>query len=250
MGLKFSKQDKIEEVRIQQLPSSEDREAIAEVLVDEPENPIANLDWGVYLAHVDKNYNDAEQYFAYAIELDKYNAKCIGFYALFLELEKKDIERAGAMYKKGYEEIICKIQILGDDEVNFMCNYAIFQRNALNNPEKADELYRKLIASNPKHAIAHGDYGILLKDGLKDYERADHHLKKAAELAPDVAHWQLAYGKFLKSQKNEKAAKPYLDAAKELKKLQRQKEKESVKKEREKLKKEKKDKEKEKEKGK
>lgn len=130
-----------------------------------------------------------------------------------------------------------------------MCNYAIYQKNALNNPQKADALYKRLIASNPKHAIAHGDYGILL-DVLKDYERADDHLKKAAELAPDVAHWQLAYGNFLKAQKNEKGAKPYFAAAKALKKIQRQKEKDSVKKERERQKKEKKNEKTQQEKGK
>lgn len=37
MGLKFSKADKIEEVRVRQLPSPEDREELAAVLTDEPD---------------------------------------------------------------------------------------------------------------------------------------------------------------------------------------------------------------------
>jgi len=227
MGLKSSKHDTIEEVRVQQLPTFEEKPTIIAELEADPENSIVNLNYAIYLAHCDKNYEEAEKYFVYAIEVDKYSARCLGFYALFLEVSKKDIVKAGEMYKMGYNEIICRAQVLGDDEVNFMCNYAIYQKNAMKKPEKAEELYKRLIASNPNHAIAHGDYGILLKDIIKDYEKADNHLKKAAELAPTVPHWQLAYAKFLKFQKKDKkSAKPYFAAAKALTKVEKQKEKE------------------------
>jgi len=236
MGLKFSKKDKVEELRVRQLPTIEDKDEIVAVLTDEPDNAIANLDYGVYLSHIEKNYDLAEQYLAYAVECDPLSAKCIGFYALFLELEKKNFEKAGELYKKGYD-MVCKIQVLGEDEVNFMCNYAIFQKNAMKNPQKAEEYYLRLIASNPNHAIAHGDYGILLSSDLKEYDRADHHFKRAAELEPNVAHWQLAYGNFLKDKKKDKkAAKQYYTAAKEAKLYHKQMEKEKIRKEKERIK--------------
>jgi len=242
MGLKFSKEDIIEEVRVQQLPTIEDRDEIIEVLTDEPDNAEANLNYAVYLAHIEKKYDEAEQYFAYAVEQDRYSAKCIGFYALFLEITKKEIERAGTLYKKCYDDIITKKQVLGNDEVNFVCNYAVYYKNCLNDPNKADQLYKRLIAANPSHAIAHGDYALLLKDVLKEYDRAEDHFQKAVALAPDVAHWQLAYGNFLKHQKKDvKGSKPYFEAANKLKKVERSKEKESVKQERLRLKQEKKE---------
>jgi hypothetical protein len=37
MGLKFSKKDKVEELRVRQLPSPDDREEIVAVLTDEPD---------------------------------------------------------------------------------------------------------------------------------------------------------------------------------------------------------------------
>jgi len=241
MGLKISKQDKIEEVRVRKLPSPEDKDEISQILTDEPENAEANTDYATYLTYIEKKGDDAEQYFAYAVELEPLNAKCLGFYALYLELEKKDNERAAALYKKGYEQIICRIQVLGDEQVDFLCNYAIFQRNVMKRPQKADEYYKRLVASNPNHAIAHGDYGILLKDELQEYERADHHLKRAAEIEPNVAHWQLAYANFLKFQMKDSAgAKKYFTAAKAAKKFQQQVDKEVAKKEKERIRQQKK----------
>jgi len=224
MGQKHSKKDVVEEIRVQQLPTPEDKEKILADLEGDPQDANLNVDYAVYLAHCEKKYEEAEQYFIKAMELDAYSIKPIGHYALFLEITKKQVAEAGVLYKKAYDEIICRAQALGDNEVNFMCNYAIYLKNVLQKMDSAEAIYKRLIASNPNHAIAHGDYGILLKDVVKDYEKAGSHLKRAAELDPHSPHWLLAYANYLKYQKKDKkTSKQYYKTVKALNKKSKKK---------------------------
>lgn len=46
--------------------------------------------------------------------------------------------------------------MLEEHDANFLNNYAMFLKNIKNNTSRAETVYKKLLASQPSHGIAHG----------------------------------------------------------------------------------------------
>lgn len=57
----------------------------------------------------------------------------------------------------GYD-VVCRKSMIDDDDANLLCNYAMFLKNVKNKPDKAEEMYKKLLLSKPDHACGHGMY--------------------------------------------------------------------------------------------
>jgi len=75
----------------------------------------------------------------------------------------------------------------------FELGYALEQRDGKIS-EASYEPYTRCIALDPKHALAHGNLGALLKDVRKDYDGAEKMYRKAIELNPKFAYacWNLS----------------------------------------------------------
>ena len=69
--------------------------------------------------------------------------------------------------------------------------------------EASYEPYTRCIALDPKHAMAHNNLGVLLKDVRKDYDGAERHYRKAIELNPKNAHAHRNLSIILEEQKND-----------------------------------------------
>ncbi len=126
----------------------------------------------------------ATNYITYFIVVMRFNM--CQRYALYLEAERRDLEKAGEFYTAGYViflllspkiymtfcfipssltsaisptyryTTICLKPTLSDKDANLLCNYAVYLSNFKNTPNKAEELYKRVLVSHPDHTVANG----------------------------------------------------------------------------------------------
>ncbi|MGD2248537.1 MAG: tetratricopeptide repeat protein [Candidatus Methanofastidiosia archaeon] len=102
----------------------------------------------------------------------------------------------------------------------FNNNYAILLEEK-KDFEKAEHHYKKALKINPEYAEAHYNYAILLKE-KKDFEKAEHHYKKALKINPEYADAHGNLGILYSDQKKySKAVKHFEKASKIFKKEKR-----------------------------
>jgi len=210
-----------QELRAKVVLKSWKKEDLEMQIQDNPEDPMVMVEYGIYLARKEGNFKEAEQMFERALHMDRNNPDACGAYALYLEAERKDIEKAGEYYETGYNAV-CLRAALTEMDANLLCNYAMYCTNIKHNLKKAEDLYKRILISHPNHTEANGNYGQLLKNHLKNLDKAEEKLLKACESAPDDPHYYLVLGRFYsKFKKNSKLAKEYNKKGKDLQKAKK-----------------------------
>eukprot|EP01111_Echinosteliopsis_oligospora_P005281 TRINITY_DN1854_c0_g1_i1.p1 TRINITY_DN1854_c0_g1~~TRINITY_DN1854_c0_g1_i1.p1 ORF type:complete len:221 (+),score=62.85 TRINITY_DN1854_c0_g1_i1:79-741(+) len=203
------------EVRAPTPVTNNNKDQLLTNIDDYPEKPEPYVEYAVFLADNNK-IKEAEEQFEKGLKIEPENTFCCGGYALFTEMVKKDMKKAGDLYEQGYRGA-CRKQILDGVDANLLCNYAMYLTNIKENHKKAEELYKRLLISQPNHAVGNGNYAMLLKNKLKDYEKAEVHFKRAVEGAPNEPHWYLVLSNFYTEAKKDKAAaKEYKEKGKKL----------------------------------
>jgi len=226
MGGTSSKEHPLDrEVRAKVVIRSWKKEDLVIQMEDSPDDPMTLVEYAIYLARVERNYEEAERHFERALSMDKSHPNVSGSYALYLEAERKDIEKAGEYYEIAYKSVSLR-PTLSELDADMLCNYALYCINVKNNSKKAEELYRRVLVSHPNHTVANGNYGILLSKNQDNIDKAEEKLLKAVDSAPENPHWYLVLGRFYaKTKKNTKLSKEYTKKGKDLQKAQAQRQK-------------------------
>ena len=124
-------------------------------------------------------------------------------------------ESAAALFAKGMalyqqeswsEAIVALKKCVARDPENseawFALGYAYHGQNGKKSCEAEFEPYTRCIALDPKHAVAHINLGLVLKNVRKDYDGAERHYRKAIELDPKHALAHNTLGNLLKTVRN------------------------------------------------
>ena len=139
--------------------------------------------------------DEAEKYYQRAIEADSKDAKNLGNYANFLNLQRQDYDKAEEYYQRAIEADPKRANTLG--------NYAIFLKNQRQDYDKAEEYYQRTIEADPKHANTLGNYANFLCDQRQDYDKAEEYYQRAIEADPKRANTLGNYAIFLKNQRQD-----------------------------------------------
>ena len=139
--------------------------------------------------------DEAEKYYQRAIEADSKDAKNLGNYANFLNLQRQDYDKAEEYYQRAIEADPKRANTLG--------NYAIFLKNQRQDYDKAEEYYQRTIEADPKHANTLGNYANFLCDQRQDYDKAEEYYQRAIEADPKHANHLGNYASFLCDQRQD-----------------------------------------------
>ena len=139
--------------------------------------------------------DEAEKYYQRAIEADSKDAKNLGNYANFLNLQRQDYDKAEEYYQRAIEADPKRANTLG--------NYAIFLKNQRQDYDKAEEYYQRTIEADPKHANTLGNYANFLCDQRQDYDKAEEYYQRAIEADPKHANTLGNYANFLCDQRQD-----------------------------------------------
>lgn len=132
-------------------------------------------------------------------------------YAIFLfelcdKVDKdENYKNADKLFRKAIELAPKYALILG--------HYALFQKNALKNPDKAEEYYKKAIECDPGHSTNLSNYAIFLNHVRREYSKAEDFYLKAIESNPKNPEYHGNYAQLLFSQgRNNEARKVFVEA--------------------------------------
>ncbi len=164
------------------------REAAARLTEERVSKP-----WWQWEEEVASAANAEEKEAIYRAGLDALprSAPLLGNYAIFLNNDRKDYDRAEEYYKRAIEADPKHPTILG--------NYAVFLKNVSKDYDRAEEYYRRAIEADPKNATNLGNYaGFLFARGRLveaiDYiERAEAAQEKGSTLEPELLFYRAAH---------------------------------------------------------
>ena len=139
--------------------------------------------------------DEAEKYYQRAIEADSKDAKNLGNYANFLNLQRQDYDKAEEYYQRAIEADPKRANTLG--------NYAIFLKNQRQDYDKAEEYYQRAIEADPKNANTLGNYANFLCDQRQDYDKAEEYYQRAIEADPKDVRALGNYTVFLYEQRHD-----------------------------------------------
>lgn len=160
--------------------------------------------YAIFLNEELKDYDKAESMFLKSLELDPNDPDCAGNYANFLTSKRQNFDAGESWYLKALS--------LDSNHANNTGNYATFLADQRNDHGAANSFYRKAIKIDPKDATHIGNYAMFLKNQMKDYSAAETMYKRVLELEP-VAHNAIylgSYANFLADQQED------YDAAEEM----------------------------------
>jgi tetratricopeptide (TPR) repeat protein len=142
--------------------------------------------------------------------------------------EAKAKAKAAASYREGlawenekkWPEAIAALRRCVDLDANhsdawFWLGQSYYLQNGSKNCEAEYEPWMRCIALDPKHAAAHHNLGIVLKNVRKDYDGAERHYRKAIELEPTASRYN-SLGTLLDARKDYDAAERMFRKAIEL----------------------------------
>lgn len=118
----------------------------------------------------------AERCMAAALEAEPDNAVSLGNYANFLCDERRDLDRAEAMYRRA---------IAADPEALFLCNFATFLCDERRDLDGAEASYQAALELDPEHALSLCNYATFLFEERGDAAAAEAMYRRAAEAAPE-----------------------------------------------------------------
>ena len=122
------------------------------------------------------------------------SAPLLGNYGLFLEIERKDHDRAEEMFERALS--------LEPENVNNLSNYGLFLMQTRKNHARAREIFERVLKIDPKHANTLGNYALLLHRVGKDYDHAQELFERAVLAEPEhpnnLCNFGSFYGKFAK----------------------------------------------------
>ena len=174
------------------------------------------------------------------------NARNLGNYALFLELQRNDYDKAEEYYWRAAEVDPKTLNSLatmrtsyvisekttfeqrryqrsveaGPQNATQLGNYAIFLRNNRRITTKAEEYYQRAVEADPKHANILGNYANFLCDQRKDYDKAEEYYQRAVEADPKHAKFLGNYANFCGSAKGLRQSRGNITGAKLTRKMQ------------------------------
>ncbi|WP_417327224.1 tetratricopeptide repeat protein [Halarcobacter sp.] len=159
--------------------------------------------YAIFLTDIKKDYEEAENYYKKALDLDPNDVSYNGNYAIFLKNIKKDYEEAEIYYKKALD--------LDPNDAVYNGNYALFLNEIKKDYKEAENYYKKALDLDPNNANCNGNYAIFLITTKKDYENAEKYYKKALERNPNNANCNGNYASLLFIKGEKKLAKKYLE---------------------------------------
>ncbi len=171
----------------------------------EPDSAIINYNYALFLTNIRENQNNAERHHLKALEAEPDNADFNGSYANFLWIVSKDFDKAEQHYLKALETEPYHVITNG--------NYAFFLHSVRKDNDKAERHYLKALESEPDHAINNGNYATFLNDVRKDYEKAERHSLKALKAEPDLADFNGSYAQMLLATGRKEEGTAYLEKA-------------------------------------
>ncbi len=132
-------------------------------------------------------------------------ANGLGNYALYLEQDRGDMDRA--------QEYYLLALAANPKSVNTLFNYANFLTNRREEHDGAQQHYQQALALDPKHADLHFAYAFLLENRLADFDGAQEHYLRSLELSPNNPDFLENYANFLKSRGDLAGARDYYQRA-------------------------------------
>ena len=74
------------------------------------------------------------------------------------------------------------------------CNLGLLLKNKRQDYDGAEKHYRKALEIDPKHDGAHNNLGVLLENHRQDFDGAEKHYRRAIDIDPEnsIAHYNLA----------------------------------------------------------
>ena len=160
-----------------------------------PQNARNLGNYALFLELQRNDYDKAEEYYWRAVEADPKNAKQLGNYANFLCDQRKDYVRAEEYYQRSVEA--------GPQNATQLGNYAVFLEEQQKDYDKAEEYYRRAVEADPKHANNLGNYADFLWKQRKDYNKAEEYYRRAVKANPKDATNLGNYAVFLKNQRKD-----------------------------------------------
>ena len=139
--------------------------------------------------------DEAEKYYQRAIEADSKDAKNLGNYANFLNLQRQDYDKAEEYYQRAIEA--------NPKHANTLGNYANFLCDQRQDYDKAEEYYQRAIEADPKDVDHLGNYATFLNLQRQDYDKAEEYYQRAIEADPKDANNLGNYATFLWKQRQD-----------------------------------------------
>ena len=142
----------------------------------DPESPDLIRYLAVLLSNVGRNHDEVEKLYRKAVELDPKNSTLMGYYAEFSYLVRNDNDGAARLFLKAIE--------LDPENASAVGSYAAFLHNALGDYIKPNDLYRRAMELDPTDAFSPTNFTAYL------IERGE--LKEAGEMSDRA--WSLCVG--------------------------------------------------------
>ena len=165
--------DKYIQPKPQEAPTKEE---IRAKIPQHPEDPMAWVRLANALSQETDRYDDAEQAYRKAIEIDPDYVWAWVRLGSLLQDDLKRYEEAEQAYRKAIE--------IDSDYAWAWVRLGSLLHYDLKRYEEAEQAYRKAIEIDPDYAGAWGCLGFLLHDNLHRYEEAEQVYKKAIEIEP------------------------------------------------------------------
>ncbi len=139
-------------------------ELLRKNLLETPKDPHVWLKYGLLLQEVSKKYNEAEEAFLKATEVDSTDDWAWARLGLLYHEKLERYKEAEEAYRKAIE--------INSENVVAWAQLGLLYHHKLDRYEEAESAYRKAIEINPGDYRYHGQLGILLNENLERYEEA------------------------------------------------------------------------------
>jgi Tfp pilus assembly protein PilF len=154
--------------------------AFEEAIAADPEQAIVYSAFAAFLARNRKDFDRAEAMYERAIAAGPERAATLGNYAVFLARNRKDFDRAEAMYERAIAA--------GPENAATLGNYAAFLAGDRKDFDRAGAMYERAIAAGPERATILGNYAAFLARDRKDFDRAGAMYERAIAAGPEHAN--------------------------------------------------------------
>jgi Tfp pilus assembly protein PilF len=130
-----------------------------------------------------------DRLYQHMVKVEPNNAEILDNYALFLEQERADLDRAELYYKRTIEaEPTSAVPLV---------NYALFLWDQRGDIDGAEEHFKRAIETEPDRTPGLADYAVFLWQERGDMDSAEVYFKRAIEAAPTASAVLGNYGQFL-----------------------------------------------------
>jgi protein O-mannosyl-transferase len=189
-----------------------------------PQSSQLLLNYAIFLTKNGQYYQEADDLFKRAIDIDPKDANNLGSYALFLTEILKRHDQAEVFFMRAIEtypkhannlgnyanfltdvrqrhdeaERLYKLAIEADPKDAYrLQSYGYFLAHVRQHDDEAEVLYQRAIETDPKDANTLGSYACFLTDVRHRHDEAEEFFKRAVEIEPKNAEVLGSYASFL-----------------------------------------------------